>query len=96
MTAIPSHVYVQDVLRKRLADEVIRVLREDKGHLYVCGDVRMARDVARTLKDLFATRLKMNEEQTDNYFFQLKSPSCLMKTERMPSWPPWLLLRIFS
>ncbi|XP_051848310.1 nitric oxide synthase, inducible isoform X1 [Antechinus flavipes] len=66
-------VYVQDILRQQLADEVIRTLHEDKGHLYVCGDVRMARDVAQTLKDLFATRLKMNEEQTENYFFQLKS-----------------------
>ncbi|XP_078010933.1 nitric oxide synthase, inducible-like [Phascolarctos cinereus] len=66
-------VYVQDILRQSLADEVIRALHEDKGHLYVCGDVRMAQDVAQTLKDLSANRLKMDEEQTENYFFQLKS-----------------------
>lgn len=65
-------VYVQDILRQRLAGEVLRVLHEEQGHLYVCGDVRMARDVARTLKQLMATALSLNEEQVEDYFFQLK------------------------
>eukprot|EP00069_Balaena_mysticetus_P001883 bmy_15632T0 len=66
-------VYVQDILRQQLADEVLRVLHEDQGHLYVCGDVRMARDVVRTLKQLVATALSLTEEQVEDYFFQLKS-----------------------
>uniref|UniRef100_A0A8D0XV29 Nitric oxide synthase n=1 Tax=Sus scrofa TaxID=9823 RepID=A0A8D0XV29_PIG len=66
-------VYVQDLLRQRLAGEVLRVLHEEQGHLYVCGDVRMARDVACTLKQLVATALTLNEEQVEDYFFQLKS-----------------------
>ncbi|XP_059764935.1 nitric oxide synthase, inducible isoform X1 [Balaenoptera ricei] len=66
-------VYVQDILRQQLADEVLRVLHEERGHLYVCGDVRMARDVARTLKQLVATALSLTEEQVEDYFFQLKS-----------------------
>ena len=65
-------VYVQDILRQRLAGEVLRVLHEEQGHLYVCGDVRMARDVACTLKQLVATALSLNEEQVEDYFFQLK------------------------
>lgn len=65
-------VYVQDLLRQRLASEVLRVLREEHGHLYVCGDVRMARDVARTLKGLVAAELSLSEEQVEDYFFQLK------------------------
>ena len=65
-------VYVQDILRQQLADEVLRVLHEERGHLYVCGDVRMARDVARTLKQLVATALSLTEEQVEDYFFQLK------------------------
>ena len=32
----------------------------------------MARDVARTLKQLMATALSLNEEQVEDYFFQLK------------------------
>ncbi|XP_051014042.1 LOW QUALITY PROTEIN: nitric oxide synthase, inducible [Acomys russatus] len=66
-------VYVQDILQKQLADEVLRVLHREEGHLYVCGDVRMARDVATTLKKLVATKLNLSEEQVEDYFFQLKS-----------------------
>nr|XP_004399692.2 PREDICTED: nitric oxide synthase, inducible [Odobenus rosmarus divergens] len=66
-------VYVQDILRQRLASEVLRVLHEEHGHLYVCGDVRMARDVAHTLKLLVAAKLSLSEEQVEDYFFQLKS-----------------------
>ncbi|XP_032701331.1 nitric oxide synthase, inducible isoform X1 [Lontra canadensis] len=66
-------VYVQDLLRQQLASEVLRVLHKEHGHLYVCGDVRMARDVARTLKGLVAAELSLSEEQVEDYFFQLKS-----------------------
>ncbi|XP_020029612.2 nitric oxide synthase, inducible isoform X1 [Castor canadensis] len=66
-------VYVQDLLRQQLAGEVLRVLHEEPGHLYVCGDVRMARDVVHTLKQLVADSLNLNEEQVEDYFFQLKS-----------------------
>ncbi|KAK6473256.1 nitric oxide synthase [Huso huso] len=66
-------VYVQDVLRDRLAGEVYRVLHEDGGHIYICGDVRMARDVSHTLKELFADRLGLNLEQAGDYLTQLKN-----------------------
>ncbi|XP_055982486.1 nitric oxide synthase, inducible [Sorex fumeus] len=66
-------VYVQDVLRQRLAGEVLRVLLEERGHIYVCGDVRMARDVGLTLRQLVAGALGLSEEQVEDYFFQLKS-----------------------
>lgn len=48
------------------------MLHEEQGHLYVCGDVRMARDVAHTLKHLVAAKLSLSEEQVEDYFFQLK------------------------
>lgn len=66
-------VYVQDILQKQLANEVLSVLHGEQGHLYICGDVRMARDVATTLKKLVATKLNLSEEQVEDYFFQLKS-----------------------
>uniref|UniRef100_A0A8C5K494 Nitric oxide synthase n=1 Tax=Jaculus jaculus TaxID=51337 RepID=A0A8C5K494_JACJA len=66
-------VYVQDILRQQLAGEVLRVLLQEQGHLYVCGDVCMARDVAQTLKQLVAAKLTLSEEQVEDYFFQLKS-----------------------
>lgn len=48
------------------------MLHEEQGHLYVCGDVRMARDVDHTLKKLVAAKLSLSEEQVEDYFFQLK------------------------
>ncbi|XP_037665824.1 nitric oxide synthase, inducible isoform X1 [Choloepus didactylus] len=66
-------VYVQDILQRQLAGEVLRVLHEEQGHLYVCGDVGMARDVAHTLKQLVAAKLSLSEEQVEDYFFQLKN-----------------------
>ncbi|XP_019348966.1 nitric oxide synthase, inducible [Alligator mississippiensis] len=68
-----AKVYVQDILRSKLEAEVHQVIHEDKGHLYVCGDVRMARDVAQTLREMFAKRLKLTEEQAEEYVSQLKS-----------------------
>ncbi|XP_015277399.1 PREDICTED: nitric oxide synthase, inducible [Gekko japonicus] len=65
-------VYVQDLLRTRLNADVHRLLHEEKGHLYVCGDVCMARDVAQTLKEMFAKRLGLTDEQAEDYVFQLK------------------------
>lgn len=49
-----------------------QALHEDEGHLYVCGDVRMARDVSQTLKEMFTKKLKLTEEQAEDYIFQLK------------------------
>ncbi|XP_060115369.1 nitric oxide synthase, inducible [Heteronotia binoei] len=65
-------VYVQDLLRNRLEADVHRLLHEEEGHLYVCGDICMARDVAQTLKEMFAKRLGLTNEQVEDYIFQLK------------------------
>ena len=65
-------VYVQDILQQQLADQVLHVLHKEQGHLYVCGDVRMARDVTHTLKQLMAAKLSLSEEEVEDYFFQLK------------------------
>uniref|UniRef100_A0ABM5EMN6 Nitric oxide synthase n=1 Tax=Pogona vitticeps TaxID=103695 RepID=A0ABM5EMN6_9SAUR len=65
-------VYVQDLLRNKLEPKACRLLHEEEGHLYVCGDVRMAREVARTVKEMFARQLGLTEEQAEDYCFQLK------------------------
>lgn len=65
-------VYVQDLLRDELDKEVHRLLHEEAGHLYVCGDVRMAREVAQTLKEVVTKQLGLTEEQAEDYCFQLK------------------------
>ncbi|XP_077168526.1 nitric oxide synthase, inducible isoform X2 [Paroedura picta] len=65
-------VYVQDLLRSRLEMEIHRLLYKEEGHLYVCGDVCMARDVARTLKEMFAEQLGLTDEQAEDHLLQLK------------------------
>lgn len=71
----PGHAkaYVQDILQSKLETKVCNLLHKEKGHLYVCGDVRMAKDVAQTLKGVLAKKLNLNEQQAEEYFFQLKS-----------------------
>uniref|UniRef100_A0A8C4VBK9 Nitric oxide synthase n=1 Tax=Falco tinnunculus TaxID=100819 RepID=A0A8C4VBK9_FALTI len=66
-------VYVQDILQSKLETKVCNLLHKEEGHLYVCGDVHMAKDVAQTLKGLLAKYLNLNEQQAEEYFFQLKS-----------------------
>uniref|UniRef100_A0A452UBJ0 Nitric oxide synthase, inducible n=1 Tax=Ursus maritimus TaxID=29073 RepID=A0A452UBJ0_URSMA len=70
---LPGQPKVNAAAACLLASEVLRVLHKEHGHLYVCGDVRMARDVAHTLKLLVAAKLRLSEEQVEDYFFQLKS-----------------------
>uniref|UniRef100_A0A670Z6M0 Nitric oxide synthase, inducible n=1 Tax=Pseudonaja textilis TaxID=8673 RepID=A0A670Z6M0_PSETE len=65
-------VYVQDLLRNKLEAEVYRLLHEEEGYLYVCGDIRMASEVAKTLKEMFAKKLSLTEEEAEDYCFQLK------------------------
>ncbi|KAK2525340.1 nitric oxide synthase, inducible isoform X1 [Columba livia] len=68
-----AKVYVQDILQSKLETKVYNLVHKEEGHLYVCGDVRMARDVAQTLKGMFAKKLNLSEQQAEEYFFQLKS-----------------------
>ncbi|XP_069471112.1 nitric oxide synthase, inducible [Ambystoma mexicanum] len=65
--------YVQDILRNQLGMEVYRIVHEEQGHLYICGDVRMAREVAKALKDIISQKLKLTEEEVEDYFTKLKS-----------------------
>uniref|UniRef100_A0A8U7PAC7 Nitric oxide synthase n=1 Tax=Corvus moneduloides TaxID=1196302 RepID=A0A8U7PAC7_CORMO len=65
-------VYVQDILQRQLEARVCEVVHGQQGHVYVCGDVRMARDVARALRALLARALRLSPQQADEYFLQLK------------------------
>uniref|UniRef100_A0A8B9U8Y2 Nitric oxide synthase n=1 Tax=Anas zonorhyncha TaxID=75864 RepID=A0A8B9U8Y2_9AVES len=68
-----AKVYVQDILQNKLEAKVCNLLHKEDGHLYVCGDVRMARDVAQTLKGMLVKNLNLTEQQAEEYFFELKS-----------------------
>ncbi|CAN0042431.1 unnamed protein product [Lampetra planeri] len=47
-------VYVQDLLRERLAAQVFSMLQERGGHLYTCGDVTMAGNVLKTVQQVLS------------------------------------------
>ncbi|XP_046719546.1 nitric oxide synthase, inducible-like [Silurus meridionalis] len=65
-------VYVQDVLKKQLSEEVWQVLYQSTGHLYVCGGMSMARDVAHTIQEILGNRLGITLIQAGEYLDQLK------------------------
>lgn len=67
-----SQVYVQDILQRQLEARVLEVLHGQQGHVYVCGDVRMARDVAKVLQELLARALRLSQQEANEYFQQLK------------------------
>uniref|UniRef100_W5KSD2 Nitric oxide synthase n=1 Tax=Astyanax mexicanus TaxID=7994 RepID=W5KSD2_ASTMX len=66
-------VYVQDVLKKQLSEEVWQVLHQNSGHLYVCGGINMARDVARAIQEILISRLGMSVTEAGEYLEKLKA-----------------------
>ncbi|CAH2219843.1 nitric oxide synthase, inducible [Pelobates cultripes] len=68
-----AKTYVQDILKQNLEQEICKIVLEEQGHLYVCGNIQMARDVTATLKTMIANKKGLNEEEIDLFFSQLKS-----------------------
>ncbi|XP_020298213.1 NADPH--cytochrome P450 reductase isoform X2 [Pseudomyrmex gracilis] len=69
-----SHkVYVTHLLEKN-KDEIWRVIGEQNGHIYVCGDARnMARDVHNILVKVVMERGNMSELDATNYIKKMDS-----------------------
>jgi len=65
-------MYVQDVLREQLSEKALEVLHNNGGHLYVCGGMNMARDVASTLQDMLANKTGMTIKETGEFLERLK------------------------
>uniref|UniRef100_A0A672RH02 Nitric oxide synthase n=1 Tax=Sinocyclocheilus grahami TaxID=75366 RepID=A0A672RH02_SINGR len=64
--------YVQDVLREQLSETVYKYLREEGGHIYVCGDVTMAGDVLKTVQQIFKLHGNMSLEDAGFYISKLR------------------------
>ncbi len=67
-----SQKYVQDVLREQLSETVYKYLREEGGHIYVCGDVTMAGDVLKTVQQIFKLHGNMSLEDAGFYISKLR------------------------
>ncbi|KAJ7309012.1 hypothetical protein JRQ81_008297 [Phrynocephalus forsythii] len=67
----PEKIYVQHLLKQNKAN-VWKLIHEDNGHIYVCGDARnMARDVQNTFYEIVAEYGKMNQQQAVEYVKKL-------------------------
>ncbi|XP_069892749.1 nitric oxide synthase 1 isoform X1 [Dipodomys merriami] len=64
--------YVQDVLQEHLAEPVYRALKEQGGHIYVCGDVTMAADVLKAIQRIMAQQGKLSEEDAGVFISRLR------------------------
>lgn len=68
-------MYVQDVLKKQLSEEVWEALIQKSGHVYVCGSMNMARDVAHAIQEILVNRLGITLTRAGDFLDQLKVSS---------------------
>uniref|UniRef100_A0A7N8XU71 Nitric oxide synthase n=1 Tax=Mastacembelus armatus TaxID=205130 RepID=A0A7N8XU71_9TELE len=64
--------YVQDVLREQLSETVYQCLKEEGGHIYVCGDVTMAGDVLKTVQQIVRQQGNMSLEDAGFFISKLR------------------------
>lgn len=64
--------YVQDILQEKLAEPVYRALKEQGGHIYVCGDVTMAADVLKAIQRIMAQQGKLSVEDAGVFISRLR------------------------
>lgn len=60
------------MLREQLSETVYKYLREEGGHIYVCGDVTMAGDVLKTVQQIFKLHGDMSLEDAGFYISKLR------------------------
>ncbi|XP_078067325.1 nitric oxide synthase 1-like [Mustelus asterias] len=65
-------VYVQDIIQTQLSVELFHILHSRKGHLYICGDVTMAQEVAKTIQEIVASQGDMSFNDAATYIAKLK------------------------
>uniref|UniRef100_H3C394 Nitric oxide synthase n=1 Tax=Tetraodon nigroviridis TaxID=99883 RepID=H3C394_TETNG len=64
--------YVQDALREQLSERVYQCLREEGGHIYVCGDVTMAGDVLKNVQQIIKQEGNMSLEDAGLFISRLR------------------------
>lgn len=66
-----TKTYVQD-LAVREGAEIYRLLVQEKGHFYICGDITMAEHVYQTFKNIIQKYGKMSDAEVQSYMLQLR------------------------
>uniref|UniRef100_A0A8D2QPY4 Nitric oxide synthase n=1 Tax=Zosterops lateralis melanops TaxID=1220523 RepID=A0A8D2QPY4_ZOSLA len=67
--------YVQDVLQEQLAQTVFKALKEQGGHIYVCGDVTMAGDVLKAVQSIVRQQGQLSAEEAGAFLSKLRDDS---------------------
>lgn len=63
---------MQDALREQLSERVYQCLREEGGHIYVCGDVTMAGDVLKNVQQIIKQEGNMSLEDAGLFISRLR------------------------
>lgn len=82
--------YVQDILQEQLAEPVYRALKEQGGHIYVCGDVTMAADVLKAIQRIMTQQGKLSVEDAGVFISRLRV------SDGLDSWIPFPASRVLS
>ena len=75
--------YVQDLLKAN-SEDVCEMILLNGGHIYVCGDVSMANDVAKTMLNLLQEFAALSQVEAQECMSQLRVSSKCAKF-RVPS-----------
>lgn len=63
---------MQDILQEQLAESVYRALKEQGGHIYVCGDVTMAADVLKAIQRIMTQQGKLSAEDAGVFISRMR------------------------
>lgn len=63
---------MQDVLQEQLAQTVFKALKEQGGHIYVCGDVTMAGDVLKAVQSIVRQQGRLSAEEAGAFLSKLR------------------------
>lgn len=70
MITIISQKHVQ-VLMEDEGSEITRMLLDEEGHFYVCGDCKMAEEVQQKLKTVIKIHAKMSDQEVEEFILDL-------------------------
>ncbi|KAH8244204.1 hypothetical protein KR026_002328 [Drosophila bipectinata] len=71
--AIPK-TYVQDLIEQEF-DSLYQLIVQEKGHIYVCGDVTMAEHVYQTIRKCIAGKEQKTEAEVETFLLTLRDES---------------------
>uniref|UniRef100_A0A034WS92 Nitric oxide synthase n=1 Tax=Bactrocera dorsalis TaxID=27457 RepID=A0A034WS92_BACDO len=63
--------YVQDLIEKEF-DSLYKLIVEEQGHIYVCGDVTMAEHVYQTIRKCIAVKEQKTETEVETFMLTLR------------------------